>query len=123
MSLNLLAVALGGALGAVGRYGISLWALRTFPESFPWGTLLVNGAGCFLIGLLFPLVSEAPTLRLFLLTGILGGFTTFSTFGLEVVSLLGAQQVKAAMGYVGVSVVGGMSLTALGWYLVHAWAR
>jgi len=123
MSLNVAAVALGGALGAVCRYGISLWALRTFPDSFPWGTLIVNGAGCFLIGLLFPHVADHPTLRLFLLTGILGGFTTFSTFGLEVVSLLASHHHRAALVYVGVSLVGGVLLTAAGWWVTTFWTR
>lgn len=123
MSLNVAAVALGGALGAVLRYGISLWALRTFPESFPWGTLLINGAGCFLIGLLFPHVTDAPTLRLFLLTGVLGGFTTFSTFGLEVVSLIMSHHLKAALAYVSLSLVGGIGLTAAGWGVSALWTR
>jgi len=84
---NVLLVLIGGGLGAACRYGVSLAAARLYGDSFPWGTLAVNLVGCFLIGLAFSLGTEAgmltPALRLFFVTGFLGGLTTFSTYSLE----------------------------------------
>jgi CrcB protein len=80
----------GGGLGAASRYGISLLSARIWGTNFPWGTLVVNLTGCFLIGLLFALADRArfltPDMRLLLITGYLGALTTFSTFSLETVS-------------------------------------
>ncbi len=82
-------VALGGALGSVARYACSVGAARWLGAAFPWGTLFVNVAGSFAIGLLAALVAAdgRPALgsdaRAFLLVGVLGGFTTFSSFSLE----------------------------------------
>ena len=77
----------GGGAGSVLRYAVGLWvAARTGP-GFPWGTLVVNVSGCFLIGVLATLADEhawiTPATRLALVTGVLGGYTTFSAFGLE----------------------------------------
>jgi CrcB protein len=85
---QLLAVAVGGALGAMARYGIALWARQRFDGVFPWGTLLANALGCLLIGLLvqtLPRWSVPEAARLIILTGFLGALTTFSTFGWETV--------------------------------------
>jgi CrcB protein len=80
-------VFLGGSIGAASRYGITLLANRLYGNSFPWGTLFVNLAGCFLIGISFALGNErnilSPSARLFFMTGFLGALTTFSTFALE----------------------------------------
>ncbi len=77
----------GGSLGALCRYGVSLLAVRLFGAQFAWGTLLVNLAGCFLIGLAFSLADRTSWMgilpRLFFVTGYLGSLTTFSTFALE----------------------------------------
>jgi CrcB protein len=96
------AVAVGGAIGASARYAVSL----TWPapeDGFPWGTFLVNAVGCGLIGVLMVLVSERgeahPLVRPFLGTGVLGGFTTFSTYALEVSVLLERRQPGTAMAY------------------------
>ena len=75
----------GGSLGALSRYGVSLLAASLFGSRFPWGTLIVNLAGCFLIGLCFALA------RLFFMTGFLGALTTFSAFALESVNAMRAQ--------------------------------
>lgn len=77
----------GGGLGAVMRFALALWVDERAQVPFPWGTLAVNVVGCFLIGLVATLADEhrllAPGVRLFLVAGVLGGFTTFSTFSLE----------------------------------------
>ena len=89
MLKDLIAVAIGGGLGASGRYLAGMLARSLFQGEFPWGTLVVNVAGCFLIGLVVGKIgSSETTLRLFLVVGILGGFTTFSAFGYETLRLL-----------------------------------
>lgn len=88
---KLLLIAVGGAGGALLRYVLSGLAYRLLGETFPWGTLVVNTIGCFLIGLLWGLTERAPLppqANLFIFTGTLGAFTTFSTYGLETVNLL-----------------------------------
>lgn len=90
--LDLLTVFLGGGLGATMRYGLAGAVYKSFGSDFPYGTLLVNVLGCFLIGL-FMAMSDGrfvfhPRLRLLVTIGILGGFTTFSTFSYETVALL-----------------------------------
>ncbi|MHB1307074.1 MAG: fluoride efflux transporter CrcB [Limisphaerales bacterium] len=90
---NYLWVAMGGALGSVGRYWLSGLVANWRGETFPWGTLLVNASGSFLIGLLAALSSVdgrwlAPNwFRPFLLVGVLGGYTTFSSFSLQTLNL------------------------------------
>jgi len=83
-------LALGGGLGAMSRYGATMLSARVYNNAFPWGTLVVNLVGCFLIGLVFALVDHRGVLshdfRLFFVTGFLGALTTFSTFGLESVN-------------------------------------
>ncbi len=80
-------ICLGGALGTGARYLVSLGALRLLGPAFPWGTLIVNAVGCFLISVLMHLGLHttllSPTLRLTLTTGIMGGLTTYSTFNYE----------------------------------------
>ncbi len=91
--MKILLVMVGGSLGALSRYGVSLLAVKLFGVRFPWGTLLVNLLGCFLIGLAFALAERGlsimnPSVRLFFVTGYLGALTTFSTFGLETVNAM-----------------------------------
>ena len=85
-------VLLGGALGSGARYLVSLFFLERFGSGFPWGTLTVNVVGSFLIGLIAALADEqtvlGPSSRVFLVVGVLGGFTTFSSFSLETLRLL-----------------------------------
>ena len=105
----LAAVALGGALGAVGRYlvmsAVALW----FGLSFPWGTLIVNVVGSFAMGALVEISalvwSPSPELRALLAIGVLGAFTTFSTFSLDVAALIGRGAHAAAGAYIALSVV------------------
>lgn len=90
--LNILAIALGAAVGANLRYGISNWAAQRWGTAFPYGTLLINVLGSFLIGLLLVLATTRLALsnptRLLLVTGLLGGFTTFSSFSFEAYTLI-----------------------------------
>jgi len=90
--VNLLLIAIGGALGSVARYLLSTLVLRTTGTLFPLGTFVVNFAGCAAFGLIAGATEQrmpiAPELRLFLLVGVLGGFTTFSSYAFESVALL-----------------------------------
>lgn len=85
--LKLFALAAAGAAGTLARYGLSGWVQRLVRETFPWGTLAVNLAGCLAIGVVMGLVRErqllSPEARTVLVVGFLGGFTTFSAFGYE----------------------------------------
>ena len=89
---QIFAIALGGAVGALARYGVSAALAAAFGARFPLGTLAVNVAGSFVMGWLFALFAErmhvAPEIRLLLMTGLLGAFTTFSTFSVETLALL-----------------------------------
>ena len=113
-----LLVMLGGSLGAASRYGVSLLSARLFGPQFPYGTMLVNLAGCFLIGLLFALADRSrlltPDVRLLLITGYLGALTTFSTFSLETVSAGRAGLTLQALTNILINNLGGLSLTWLG---------
>lgn len=103
-----LAVAAGGAIGAVARHGLWLVTTRVTGAAFPWGTLLVNVLGCAAIGAAFVLLDErpsSPTLRALLMTGVLGGFTTFSAFALDAHGLTEAGYPGRAVGYVAASVL------------------
>jgi fluoride exporter len=106
--MNWLAVAIGGALGSVTRYGVAL-LLPTLPGKFPWSTFIVNFVGSFLIGIAYVLIVQkpilSPELRLWLMTGFLGGFTTFSSFSLEALQLWQQGQNLQALIYVISSVV------------------
>ncbi len=110
----LAAVALGGAIGASLRFLLVAWAGRVAP-GFPWGTVAANILGSFAMGVLAVLLLEraggASRLAPFLLTGLLGGFTTFSAFSLDLVSLVERGRGLAALGYAGMSVL--LSVAAL----------
>jgi fluoride exporter len=115
--LRYVAAALGGALGTLARWGIAE-ALPSSPAGWPWSTLLVNLTGCLLLGLLaaalFTRHPGHPWLRPFLGTGVLGGYTTFSTFAVDVVRLADAGAWPVAAGYVLASVAGGVLAAAVG---------
>lgn len=117
------AVFIGGGLGAAARHGVNLLAAQLPGARFPWGTLFVNVAGSLLIGVLaewFAQRAQLPQpLRLFLVTGVLGGFTTFSAFSLEVGLLMERGQLLAAAGYVAASVIGAVGAMFVGMYLVR----
>jgi CrcB protein len=108
-----LQVALGGALGASARYATGLAASRLLGKGFPWGTLIVNVAGGFLMGVLVVALLHLSANRFapLLMTGVLGGFTTFSAFALDAVTLYERGQLALAAGYVLASVI--LSILAL----------
>lgn len=114
MKMFLMAAA-GGAIGAGGRYLAGVAAMRLLGPGFPWGTLFVNIAGCFLMGLIIELAalrwSMSNEMRTFITTGILGGFTTFSAFSLDFAVLMERKAQGLAMLYLGASVA--LSLLAL----------
>jgi len=115
---NVLAIALGAAIGANLRYGIGLWAAQRLGTSWPYGTFIINVLGCLAIGFLLTLITNRLTvsepIRLMLITGLLGGFTTFSTFGYECFLLLNAGNWLGAVGYIAGSVGGGLLAVVLG---------
>jgi len=118
---NYLWIALGGALGTVGRYWFSGFVARLFGETFPWGTLLVNVSGSFIIGLFAALtgpdgrVFVGSTGRQFVMIGICGGYTTFSSFSLQTLSLMNQGEWVRAGGNVVLSV----ALCLVGVWLGH----
>lgn len=103
---RLLWICLGGAVGTGARYLLSGWLLRTAGPGFPWGTLAVNVLGSFLLGLIMQVAVAtdllSPTLRLTLTTGVMGGFTTYSTFNYETLALLN----QRAYGLAGLNLAG-----------------
>lgn len=109
-----LIVGLGGFIGSIGRYKLGGVILHHSPSwRFPLSTFAVNVIGCFIIGALAALVEHrdffSPETRLFLFTGVLGGFTTFSAFGYEGIFLLRRGEIAIALAYAGLSVVGGFA--------------
>lgn len=111
-------VFLGGGVGSLLRYGTTLLSARLLGTTYPWGTAIVNLFGCFLIGLIYGLAERAqgigPSARLFLMTGFLGGLTTFSTFSLESVNAYRTGGLAALLINLLVHNVGGLSLAVLG---------
>jgi CrcB protein len=118
-----IAVAVGGAIGSVARFWLaSAMTVLTGPR-FPWGTLLINVLGSFVIGLVagYTLapgrVAMHPDIRIFLMTGVCGGFTTFSAFSLQTLELMQTGDVVPALGYAAGSVVLCVIGTYCGWLL------
>jgi len=115
---RLLAVAAGGALGALARYGLTAAVHAALGRGFPWGTLAANVLGSFAMGLLYVLLLErsaaGPEVRALLLTGFLGAFTTFSTFSVETLNLLAAGSPGKAAANVAASVAACLAAAWLG---------
>ncbi len=119
-TIHWLAVGGGAALGAWLRWGLG-WVFNI--TAFPFGTLIANLVGCFLMGIASAIYIGAATqneLRLFLMTGFLGGLTTFSAFSAEALSFLQKQQFAWAAVHISSHVVGSLLMTAIGFALVHA---
>ncbi|WP_208250345.1 fluoride efflux transporter CrcB [Rhizobium sp. T1470] len=113
--MQALLVAVGGAIGSVLRYYVGQWALRLAGPAFPWGTLTVNVVGCFVIGVFAEMIvrrfDASPEMRLLLITGFLGGFTTFSAFTLDAISLFERGAAVSSAVYIVASV--GLSMAAV----------
>ena len=122
--VRILLVALGGACGSVARYGLSGWVHQRYGGAFPAGTLVVNALGCLLIGVVGALVQERQMFsaytRLLLVYGLLGGFTTFSSFGYETFELLRAGSTRLAALNTAANVGLGLGAVWLGWALTRA---
>ncbi len=120
---NEVAVSSGTILGVWARFAISDYGSRHFTTTFPVATLAINLLGCLLIGvvqsLLLDLFAIRREVQLFLAVGLLGGFTTFSTFGLEVILLLDGDHLVSAALYMALSLVGGLGAAGLGIGLAH----
>ena len=118
-----LMVALGSALGGMARYGVGLLVARAVGAAFPWGTLLINVVGSFVIGFYGALtladgaMPASPEARAFVMVGFCGGFTTFSSFSLQTVDLLQAGETVAAGGYIVGSVALCVAGAALGYWV------
>ena len=116
--INIVAVAVGGAAGALSRYGLVLGISRLGLTSFPWATLMVNVSGSFLIGLIWSLLEQRSMLdtpwRALLVVGLLGGFTTFSSFSLETLTLMQQMRWGAVVGNVGLNLLGCLVAVGLG---------
>ncbi len=120
----LLLVGLGGAFGSMARYLISGWVQSLIPRPiFPFGTLVVNVVGCFVIGLLSYLADTrqalSPEIRTFLMLGILGGFTTYSTFGNETMNLWRDGQTALGLGNIAAQLLFGLTAVWLGRVVGH----
>lgn len=122
-----LLVAAGGAFGGALRYAVSGWFARRVGETFPWGTLVVNASGAFLLALLMgssafgDASGGAPSNGMWLLlgVGVIGSYTTVSSLSLQTLSLAREGQLRAAAAYVGLSLFTGLAAGALGWWLVR----
>ena len=121
---HILLVAIGGAIGSVARYLAGLATLRWFGPNFPSGTLAVNVIGGLAIGIFAELIARrfdgSSELRLFVVTGILGGFTTFSAFSLEVATMAERGDYLAALSYVLASVIISVAAVFAGLAMVRA---
>ncbi len=123
MMKNLLLVGLGGGIGSMARYLCQRWISVPFLHPFPWGTFAVNMIGCLLIGIFWGLSFKTfdgnESWKLFLMTGLCGGFTTFSAFSLEGIGLIREQKMLLFFLYAAGSVIGGLLLTWIGMKLVR----
>ncbi|MFZ2327170.1 MAG: fluoride efflux transporter CrcB [Rhodoferax sp.] len=119
-----IAICLGASAGALARWGLGLW-LSAPGTAIPWGTLAANLIGGYLVGIAVAMFQAMPQIdpvwRLALITGFLGGLTTFSSFSAEVVNLLMHQRYALALGTAGLHVMGSLLLTVAGIWSAHQW--
>ena len=119
---NFLAIGCGAAVGAWGRWALGL-LLNSGPDRFPLGTWVANLTGSFIIGLAVAYSLSNPAwsahMRLFLVTGLLGALTTFSTFSAETITFFEQGRFSLGIAYAAVSLLGCLAMTALGWWALH----
>ena len=124
---RLFLVCVGGALGSGARYVVATWAADAFGPAFPRGTLIVNVVGSFLIAVVATLATRtaaiSPNARLFLATGVMGGFTTYSSFNFETLHFLEEGAIGYALAYVALTVLGCIAAGVLGVVAAGALAR
>ena len=122
MIKSILLVGVGGGIGSIFRYLCQKWVYQLYPSIFPWGTFLVNIVGCFLIGVFFAASEKASFIpgdwRLFLMTGLCGGYTTFSAFAFENMNLVRAGNISYTLLYSIGSVVLGILAVFAGIVLI-----
>ncbi len=123
MIKNILLVGLGGGLGSMARYLCQRWVAANYMHSFPWGTFAVNIVGCFAIGIFWGMTFKSfdsnESWKLFLMTGLCGGFTTFSAFTLEGIGLLKEEKLALFFTYVAASVLIGLLATYAGMKIIR----
>lgn len=122
MIKSVLLIGLGGGMGSIARYFFQKWFAENIQHPFPWGTFVVNILGCFLIGVFFAIAEKTTLLsaqtRLFLITGLCGGFTTFSTFAFENTNLMRSGDMVYTLLYIVSSVVLGIGAVFAGIVLI-----
>ena len=122
MLKSILLVGIGSFFGGALRYAVSVFMKNLCSQGFPWGTLLVNLVGCFAFGVIFALFGRYGSTNsgwcLLLTTGVCGGFTTFSTFANESLQMAQNGNIGSFVGYVATSLIVGLALTALGYWIV-----
>ena len=118
MIKSILLIGLGGGVGSIARYLCQKWFAENIQHPFPWGTFVVNILGCFLIGLIYAIAEKttilSPQTRLLLITGLCGGFTTFSTFAFENMSLLRSGDITYVLLYIVASILLGIEAVFAG---------
>lgn len=126
MLSTIAAIGLGGAIGAIMRHGVNVASMKFFGDGFPWGTLSVNVLGSFVMGVLIAIFAHywqpSPALRVFLVTGLLGAFTTFSTFSLDASVLYERGALAPAAFYVMGSVVLSIGALFMGLMIIRSFA-
>ncbi|MCK5384047.1 MAG: fluoride efflux transporter CrcB [Alphaproteobacteria bacterium] len=123
---TIVVVALGGAIGATMRYGVNVGTVHYLGHGYPWGTMIVNILGSFLMGIMIGKFAQmnqvSPELKALLTTGFLGAFTTFSTFSLDFITLWNRDAMLQAFGYMMFSVILGILALALGLWIMRSMA-
>lgn len=123
MFYSYLAVAIGGIFGCLARFGLTQLIQAVYGNEFPLATFCINVIGCFFMGFLFyEMLDKAtvtPAIRAGVLTGVIGGFTTFSTFGMETINLVEGGQTRTAVLYLSSSIVFGLMAVMLGAYIAR----